>query len=214
MKNTIKGIMIGIIISTVLLSTVFAASNGVTISAVLNNIAISINGENKAKPGDMYTLANGIEVPYSINYQGTTYLPLRKVAELLGKNVEYIAGSNTASITDVAGSEKICPIVYNYEITYDVNASPTIEAYITNVSNKPISNIHLIIHMHDKEAKPVINKWGTNFTECVLSEGEIIEPGETSYYEWGAEEFKGAVYAGLEVYQVDYSDGTYWYVNQ
>lgn len=214
MKNTIKGIIIGIIISTVLLSSVFAASNSVTISAVLNNIAISINGENKAKPGEMYTLASGIQVPYSINYQGTTYLPLRKVAELLGKNVEYIAGSNTASITDVAGFEKICPIVYNYEITYDVNGSPSIDTYLTNISNKTISGAEFFFYMLDNDFKPIIDSNGRNIFDGVFGEEDSIEPGETVNYEWLADEFKGTVYIGFEVINVEFSDGTMWHENQ
>lgn len=214
MKSTIKGIIIGIIVSTVLFGSVFAATNGVSISTVLNGISISINGVIKAKPGENYKLTNGSEVPYSINYKGTTYLPLRKVAELLDKNVDYIGSNNTAYITDTPGFEKICPIVVNYGITYDVDGVPTIETSITNLSKKTISGLDIFFYMLDKNLKPLVNATGSNILEAGLGDDTTIAPGETIDLYWSADEFKGTVYVGVEVIEVDFNDGSKWVENQ
>ena len=76
------------------------------ISVVLNKINIAIDGSIVGKAGMNYTLANGEQVPYSILYKGTTYLPMRKVAELVGKEVKWDPATNTAGINDFKASEE------------------------------------------------------------------------------------------------------------
>lgn len=214
MKNTIKGIIIGIIVTTFLFGTVFAAANTTTISTVLNNIGISINGSIKAKPGETYTLANGTKVPFSISYMGTTYLPLRKVAELLNKDVNFIGSENRAYITDAPGSDKAAPIVYTYDITYDANATPIIGVNIINLTNKKIKNIDLNFYMFDKDLKPVINTEGLNIGFCGLGDDTVIEARENADFEWEFPEFKRTERLGAQLLTVYYEDGTTWDVNE
>jgi len=76
------------------------------ISVVLNKINIAIDGSIVGKAGMNYTLANGEQVPYSILYKGTTYLPMRKVAELVGKEVVWNSAANTAEINDIIFSQE------------------------------------------------------------------------------------------------------------
>lgn len=101
MKNKIKGFILGIIV-TLLMNSIVYASGGNTnlIEVIFNNVNIALNGEEMAKCGDSYTLNDGEEVPYSILYKGTTYLPLRKVAEMLDKNVGWDGETHTANIND------------------------------------------------------------------------------------------------------------------
>lgn len=70
------------------------------ISANLNSVNIQVDGAPVANIGDSYALADGTQVPYSLLYSGTTYLPMRKVAELTGKDVGYNADTKTAVIQD------------------------------------------------------------------------------------------------------------------
>lgn len=81
----LQGFILGVIFSLIALMsiTVFAEA----INAHLSAINIQINGVQVAKTGDLYTLHNGEEVPYSILYKGTTYLPMRKLGELLDMEV-------------------------------------------------------------------------------------------------------------------------------
>lgn len=101
MKERFKGFLAGII-TTVLVSTMvipaFANTISKQIQTTLNSINITVNGASVAKVGDGYVLSNGKEVPYSILYEGTTYLPLRKIGELLGLNVDWDGETKTAFI--------------------------------------------------------------------------------------------------------------------
>lgn len=99
MKKRIQGFVIGLIVSTLLFGTVFA-SNLVNIPVVLNDIIINANGKNITTQGKNYTLYNGDKVPFSILYKGTTYVPIRKLSEILDKNVDWNPTNKTATITD------------------------------------------------------------------------------------------------------------------
>jgi len=58
---------------------------------------ITVNGEAVAAPGDVFT-AGTSSVPFSLSYNNTTYLPLRKLGELLGVTVGYDAATKTVQI--------------------------------------------------------------------------------------------------------------------
>ena len=86
MKNIFKGILIGIIITTLLMGSVFSAQIKTTIEVVYNSVKLTVNGSKVSAD--------------NILYQGTTYVPLRAVAEALGKNVGWDQDTFTASIND------------------------------------------------------------------------------------------------------------------
>ncbi len=86
------------------------------ISAVTNSVNISIDGKAAAKLGESYTLENGISVPFSILYEGTTYLPVRKLSELLRADVLYQERSRTVFLT--APGDCAIPNTY-YRLTND-----------------------------------------------------------------------------------------------
>ncbi|MDB7829108.1 stalk domain-containing protein [Intestinimonas butyriciproducens] len=71
-----------------------AASGAMTIT--VDTIDIQVNGETFV-PTDV----NGVEVPV-FAYNGTTYVPLRALAEAYGLEVGYDAESNIATVTDPA----------------------------------------------------------------------------------------------------------------
>lgn len=101
MKTNVKYFILGVLVTLSLISTtIYADSLYNTIEVVFNKINISINGKQVAKQGENYVLDNGEEVPFSILYDGTTYLPIRKVSDLLGKNVTWDGDTLTAGIND------------------------------------------------------------------------------------------------------------------
>jgi len=102
MKHTIKVFFAGMVVATLLFTTIsiFASDNQLSISVVLNKVNVAINGVLVGKSGVDYILDNGQSVPYSISYKGTTYLPMRKVAELVGKTVIWDGVTGTAGIND------------------------------------------------------------------------------------------------------------------
>lgn len=90
MKKEFKGYLIGFILSVIFIGTpVLATGAYENIQVKFNAINVEVNGE--------------LVYADNILYNGTTYIPFRKVAELLDKNVEYIYSTKTASITDKSG---------------------------------------------------------------------------------------------------------------
>lgn len=98
----------------------FAAGSLITIS-VDPTVKIKVNGE-EFKPKD----ANGNDVMTFI-YNGTTYAPLRALAEAYGLQVGYDAGANMATVDDPDAG--YAPVYDNYGIYDDYSASTNNQLY-------------------------------------------------------------------------------------
>ena len=70
------------------------------IEVSLNTVNINLNGAQVVTKGESYVHANGTILPFSLNYKGTVYLPIRKVSEIMGKDIGYDAKSSTVGILD------------------------------------------------------------------------------------------------------------------
>jgi hypothetical protein len=107
MKRNLKelrGFITGVLVTILVLSSVAAYGTEFvqqSISVVFNKVNISLDGNTVGRQGENYTLDNGEQVPYSILYKGTTYVPIRKVAEMFGKQVTWDGNSNTAGIDEM-----------------------------------------------------------------------------------------------------------------
>ena len=97
MKGYIKGLVTGLLIGAAVTAIPVVAEN---IDALFNEVRININGIDRVQWGESIKLDDGTQTPYSILYNGTTYLPLRKTAELLGKDVYWNGDSKTVSVVD------------------------------------------------------------------------------------------------------------------
>ncbi len=95
MKKRLQGLIAGVLMGAMLTSGVaFAKQIRETAELFYNNIKISLNGQT-IQPKD----ANGNHVePFIIN--GTTYLPVRAVANALGINVGWDSNSNTVILSN------------------------------------------------------------------------------------------------------------------
>jgi hypothetical protein len=71
-----------------------------TIETALNTVNVVVDGVKITSSGDNYILDNGSIIPFSVVYKGTTYLPMRKLAELLGKDVYWDGSTNTVSLSN------------------------------------------------------------------------------------------------------------------
>lgn len=100
-KDKIKGFVIGIVAASVAISaTAFAQNIQKTLNAVYRDIKLVVNG-NTTTPKD----ANGNVVePFIVD--GTTYLPVRAVAEALGQEVSWDGETSTVYIGEQP-SEKV-----------------------------------------------------------------------------------------------------------
>ncbi len=95
MKKRLQGFVAGILIGAMLSNgIVFAKQAWETIGVYYNNIKITLNGK-EIQPKD----ANGVYVePFTFN--GTTYLPLRAVANALGLDVNWNGKTNTVLLSN------------------------------------------------------------------------------------------------------------------
>ena len=100
-KMRIQGFVLGIVVAAIAVSLTvpaIAAGDGF----LLNTVNITADGTQIASVGQNYTLDNGDEVPYSIVYRGTAYLPVRKVGEALGKTISWDGATSTVVIGEPA----------------------------------------------------------------------------------------------------------------
>lgn len=87
-KELLKGMTIGIIITSLVFCTIFAAPVTKSIQAVFSGVRIALDGQIL----DLKD-ANGNKVE-AFGYNGTTYLPVRAIANAFGKDVTYDAKEN------------------------------------------------------------------------------------------------------------------------
>lgn len=106
------------------------------IEAALNSVSISLNGDIVAESGESYTLRNGTEVPYSILYEGTTYLPVRKLSELLGIEIGWDNDTRTVEIYDTFDSWYGAP---DFGETYSIKEIDT------------TTTVHSVTHWYSSE---------------------------------------------------------------
>ena len=105
LKRLFTGFLAGVL-TTVILSTLVFPAIADSIDVKFNRVNIELNGEQVAKSDEYYTLDNGERVPYSISYgTGTTYLPLRKISELAGLEVNWDGVSRTVVLGSNGGVE-------------------------------------------------------------------------------------------------------------
>lgn len=104
MKKNLKWFIVGFVMACLMITPLVAFADA--IQATLNSVNINVNGTQVAAKGQSYILDNGNSVPYSVNYNGTVYLPIRKVSELVGKDIAYDGKTSTISISDKAAGDK------------------------------------------------------------------------------------------------------------
>ncbi|WNQ12061.1 stalk domain-containing protein [Paenibacillus aurantius] len=112
MKKELKGFVTGVISTSLLLGgTVFADGVKQTIEVVFNGVNLKVNGQTVQAD--------------NILYDGTTYVPLRRVAEMFSKEVSWEGSTNTASINDKGflnkGSQKSYKIMNGYKAVVKIN---------------------------------------------------------------------------------------------
>ncbi|QHI72713.1 stalk domain-containing protein [Aminipila terrae] len=107
MRKQFKGFIAGFIFACMLVipGSVFADN----IQALFNTANIAVDGKTAVKQGENYQLSDGSTVPFSINYKGTTYIPIRKVSELLGIGINYDNATKTVQITSNSNSTVVTP---------------------------------------------------------------------------------------------------------
>ena len=104
MKRNLRIALIVILALAVSTASAFAT----VIDASFNKINIEVGGSLKAVAGEYFVRTTG-DVPYSILYKGTTYLPLAKVCEFVGKDVSWDGNTRTVTISNPKGAVEPAP---------------------------------------------------------------------------------------------------------
>lgn len=104
MGKQFRGFILGFIFACLLVVPTTALADN--IQAQFNTVNITVDGNNAVKQGQNYQLTDGSTVPFSINYKGTTYIPIRKISELLGIGINYDNASKTVQVVTNANAAK------------------------------------------------------------------------------------------------------------
>lgn len=96
MNKTLKSILAGTLAGVITACSVPAIAD--SIEALMNSVNIKLDGDEIASVNENYVLQNGAKVPYSILYEGTTYLPVRKISELLEVGIDWDNSTRTVII--------------------------------------------------------------------------------------------------------------------
>lgn len=98
MKKFLSGFLCAVLVFSLAISALALTGN-----VSFNKSAIKFNGKIISAAGEGYALANGCEAPASITYTdelggGTTYLPARRVSELLNVDIGWDAAAGAVTI--------------------------------------------------------------------------------------------------------------------
>ncbi len=96
MKSYTKGVITGLLIGAAVFAAPAIAEN---IDALFNQVRINVNGVDQIQWGEDIDFDNGETTPSSILYNGTTYLPMRKLGELSGQQIYWNGDSKTVAMT-------------------------------------------------------------------------------------------------------------------
>lgn len=114
MKKQLSGFFSGLVAGGLLLtlaSGAGAAGGGVV---SFNTVGLRVNGTQVAHLGEDMALEDGRQVPGTILYTdssggGTTYLPARRIGELLGVEIGWDAPSGSVTVGDATATEAEVP---------------------------------------------------------------------------------------------------------
>jgi hypothetical protein len=160
-KNYYFGIFVGFFLALTLVTAPILATGGATsLQVVLNTVNIMLDGTVIGSEGSNYTLSNGSSVPLSILYNGTTYLPVRKLSELLGKDVNYIPETKTV----VLGEMPVASVPGWYLIK---------EAYVPSESDFNIAGAFITYNTNNDKISDTYEASGSGHTYLITHSRRI-----------------------------------------
>lgn len=151
MKRELRGFIMGVIVSALLMSSVVLATPiEKMIEVVFNKVNITVNEEK-------------VEAD-NILYQGTTYVPLRAISEILDKEVNWDGKTNTASIND-STKALVTRVVDGDTIIVDFNGK---EERVRLIGIDTPESVH-----PDKDKNVEFGKVASEFTRTKLEGKEV-----------------------------------------
>lgn len=159
MKKFIRVLIVLTVVMTLLMSTALGDTITKTIEVVYNSVNLTVNGQKIAAD--------------NILYNGTTYVPLRAVADALGKEVGWDQATMTASIND-KGTVVTKPIDSSAETLSQKNAVKKAEEYLSIMS---FSKSGLVKQLEfegfsNEDSTYAVNKLIVDWKEQALKKGK------------------------------------------
>jgi len=115
MKKQLPGFFAGIFVTVIAFATIPAlAASFQTIEATLNSVNIKVNGAQVASVGEDYTLDNGKQTAGSIVFNETTYVPIRRIGDLLGADIGWDQSSSSVTIQGGENATPTTPVPADY----------------------------------------------------------------------------------------------------
>ena len=170
LKERLKGIIIGLLISAISSATFALAKSGSEwLEAIYSDIKLSINGKNIVSKD-----VNGNSVdPFIVD--GTTYLPVRAVASALDKRVEWDSDTHTVIISD---SSKVIADFHHYtDYIPDKYIKVTDSEYASDIvlqAKGNVTDLKIVSISYTEEE----NMQNTYQLVDVLYEKDILESGD------------------------------------
>lgn len=172
-----KGFILGLATGLTVAGASLVLANS-QIQAILNDqIKVTLNGQVQEFKDETTN-----ETQYPITYKDRTYLPLRAVANLVGVDVDYDVGSNTAilksdkdttnkmlNIKELIDNYKSNPLVAKNGDVYELNLNPSTPITI----NIKIQDGDYIIMLNDKEIFEA-TKYATEYSCIGLFKDYIV----------------------------------------
>ena len=177
MKERTKGFITGVLVSMLVLSfigSVLAVSSTISVDP----INIMVHGK-EFHPKD----ANGNDV-FVFVYNGTTYAPLRALAEAFGLEVGYDSEANLATVNAPSAPPASTTLTFgigSYVVgtdipvgKYDVTALSGSGNFQGRVASRQLGSLNELLAAPDDHAA-INSGWSSTFSNLVLAEGDTIE---------------------------------------
>lgn len=137
MKKQHSGFLSGLVAGGLLISLMVGATAAGGGVVSFNTVGLRINGVQVADAGEDMALEDGRQVPGTILYTdssggGTTYLPARRIGELLGVEIGWDAPSGSVTVGDSAVAEVPAPALPQPE----AQEPETVTVYVTQTGSK------------------------------------------------------------------------------
>lgn len=165
MKKRLVFILVGVLL---LSSAIFAASFRKNITVDYMGIKLVVDGREVVMGNDM--AGNKIE-PFA--YEGTTYLPVRALAEALGKTVQWDEATKTIFIGDGAAAPA-APVADNQNNT----PAPSTGQYLTDVM-EPFSKDRADIYKTSD--RKTLSLAGKEYTNGIIYDSHYNRFGHTNF---------------------------------
>lgn len=159
MKKVIKVLVVLTVVLTLLMSTALGDTIAKTIEVVYNSVNLTVNGQKIAAD--------------NILYNGTTYVPLRAVADALGKDVGWDQATMTASIND-KGIVKPPVVDSSKETLSQQNAVKKAESYLSFTAFSKSGLIKQLEYeeFSKEDATYAVNKLDVDWNEQAFKKGK------------------------------------------